>query len=130
MGGWHGKVRAWSKLFVTLLAVIAMAARGVVPMPTVAHAQSDLTAGLRDLGATLCHSDGGAKDSAPAGTPFCDHCRLCSFSLAIPPVIWAVTIGPTVVPIEARLPAGFNADTRPRAPPGRANTPRAPPLSV
>jgi len=113
------------RLVVTLLAVTCMLARAVMPVPAEAHGSA---AELRLLGAALCHSDGDSPSGpGDGGMPLCDHCPVCGVAAAIPPVPAALQVAMPVMLAVSQKPAAINPQARPRAPPGHAHNPRAPP---
>jgi hypothetical protein len=130
MIGWVRTRLGGLALFVTLLAVTAMLARGIMPLPATPHGQRDFALGVGVPGATLCLSKDGKTDSLPAGDLLCDYCPLCTVLVAAPIIGSAHAIAPPPARLEVLLSARPNTDARPRAPPGRANKPRAPPLVV
>lgn len=114
------------RLCVTLLAVTGMLARAVMPLPAQAH---DVATDLKSLGAALCHSDGGEDEPGPVAPLSCDHCPVCGISGAAPIVLSIVNIEPPGSLTVDRTPlVRRDANTRPRAPPRHAHSPRAPPL--
>jgi hypothetical protein len=130
MIGWVRTRLGRVALFIALLALIAMLARGVMPFPALAHGQRDFALGVGVPDATLCLSKDGKTDPPPAGGSPCYHCPLCTFSVAAPLIASAHSIAPPPVRLEVLPSARTNTDARPRAPPGRANKPRAPPPVV
>lgn len=117
-----------ARLCMTLLALICMLARAVLPMPAMAHTPGSFTADAAALGASLCHSDEGGDDQSPAELPFCDHCPVCADAPHVVPILsQAGAIPKPASSGDALLPAGLDPHAPPRAPPDHSHVARAPP---
>ena len=119
-------VRGWFPSLVTFVAALGLLARLAAPLPVQPVAGVDVT--LASLGATLCHLDDGGDQGVPLKPIPCDHCELCAVAVPVLPPPGAVP-KPAVVATVV-VPAEPGSDASARAPPRRANNPRAPPTLV
>jgi hypothetical protein len=125
-------VGGWLRLFVTLLAVTSMLTHAVLPAsagPARGAENAQISAELKVLGAALCHGeDEGGGDGPVQPAPSCDHCPWCASGHHAAPIL-SLNDGPIPpVALVASAPLSrLNIAAPPRAPPARANTPRAPP---
>lgn len=119
-------VRGWVRLLVTFVMAAGILTRAAIPMPMQSAGGPDAV--LAGLGAALCHHDDSGAPDAPIRPGVCDHCDMCSVAVPLP-------LAPAAVPVpmmlaELVLPPTPNPVASPRAPPGRAHSPRAPPALV
>lgn len=118
---------AWPRLLVTLVTIAGLLLRVAAPAPAMA-APHDPRVALAAAGVALCTHDQGDERKAPPMPAGCDHCDLCAAQAAVLP-------GPAVLPVAMTLavfapPPALNPMAAPRAPPGWAHAPRAPPALI
>jgi hypothetical protein len=113
---------------VAIMVAIGILLRLAAPVPATASFYPSTEAQLALLGATLCHSDDTSGIPSPADPANCDHCPLCAATAHASwmPVLTALNLPrPSLIVVPSAV-LSYTA-VHPRAPPLRANPPRAPP---